>query len=135
MRIVSKGPIIIFDGRCNLCERSVRFVLKRDHKKQFRFAAIQTPAGRELVEGFGVGPPLDSIVLVAGGVAYIKSTAALHIASRVSGLWPLLKILLITPRPVRDWLYDVVAKNRYRWFGEKQACFIPTPEMRRRLLS
>ncbi len=102
---------MIFDGRCNLCSRCVQFVLTRDRRKQFRFVAIQTPAGREFVDRFGVGPPLDSIVLMADGVAYIKSTAVLHIAARLNGLWPLLKIFLVAPRPIRDWVYDLVGKE------------------------
>ena len=128
------GPIILFDGVCNLCDRFVQFVLARDWKEQFRFASLRSPAGRQLLEGFETAPREDSIVLIADGVACAKSSAALRIASRLSGLWPVLKILQIVPRPIRDWAYDVVAKNRYRWYGKSPACMIPTPEMRSRFL-
>ena len=130
-----ENPIILFDGVCNLCDHFVQFVLARDRRGRFRFASLQSPAGRQLLEGFGVGPHLDSVVLIADGVVHTRSDAALRIAARLNGLWPVLKILLLVPRPIRNWAYDVVAKNRYRWFGRNPACMIPTPETRSRFLS
>lgn len=130
-----EAPIILFDGVCNLCDHAVRFVLARDRAEQFRFAALQSPAGRQLLDAVGASPDLDSVVLIADGKAHTRSDAALRIAARLSGLWPGLTLLLIVPRPIRNWAYDFVAKNRYRWFGTRAACMIPTPELRSRFLS
>ena len=128
--------IVLFDGVCNLCSASVTFILKRDPKGLFRFAALQSEAGRNIFEKFGIpfAEPPASIVLVEGGKAYSESTAALRIARRLSGLWPLLYAGIVIPRPIRDAAYRWVARNRYRWFGKKDACMVPTPELRSRFL-
>lgn len=133
---MSEGPIILFDGVCNLCNHAVQFVLARDPKEQFRFASLQSPAGMDLVKKLGAeAQNMNSMVLIAAGAAYTRSDAALRIAARLSGLWPALRILLLVPRPIRNWAYDVVAKNRYRWFGKSSACMAPSPELRSRFLS
>src|SRR5438128_8000077 len=133
---MSEGPIILFDGVCNLCNHAVQFVLARDPKEQFRFASLQSTAGMDLLKKFGAeARNLDSMVLIAEGAAYTKSDAALRIAAQLSGLWPVFRILLLVPRPIRNWAYDVVAKNRYQWFGKRSACMAPSPELRGRFLS
>ena len=127
------NPVIFFDGVCNLCNSSVQFVIKRDKRKTFRFASLQSNASKEalpqeLTEG------LQSLVLLDEGKTYSKSTAALLISRRLSGVWPALSIFLIIPKFVRDGLYDFVAKNRYKWFGKSDSCMIPTPEMKSRFI-
>ena len=128
-------PVILFDGVCNLCTGSVRFVIERDSRKQFRFASLQSPVAEKLL-----GPQrneadrLESVVLVVGERIYRKSSAALLIARRLDGLWPLLSVLLAIPRPVRDAVYDWIGRRRYRMFGKRAACWQPRPELADRFL-
>jgi len=129
------SPIVLFDGVCNLCNASVNFIIDRDPSGVFRFASLQSPSGKELLERFGV--PTDtyySLVLIHGDHLFVRSTAALRIAARLRGPWRLLYALMLVPRPVRDRIYDWIARNRYKWFGQAEACRIPTPELRSRFL-
>jgi predicted DCC family thiol-disulfide oxidoreductase YuxK len=133
---VAERRTILFDGVCNLCNRSVRFVLARDPRERFVFAPLQSEKGRELLSRAGL--PLDapaSIVLLEGERSYEKSDAVLRILSGLSGLWPLLSLLRMVPRGLRDALYEWIAANRYRWFGQSAECPVPTPEQRRRFLA
>lgn len=126
---------ILFDGVCNLCNSSVNFVIDRDTKNQFKFASLQSEFGQEQVQRLGEDPgQLNSIVLIEGDRFYRKSTAALRIARRLSGGWPLLFAFVIIPPFLRDMAYDFIAKNRYRWFGKEDTCRIPTPELSHRFL-
>lgn len=122
--------IVLFDGVCNFCNASVRFVLKRDKKDQFRFASLQSYLGKKLTQERGINTDdIDSIILIDPGNAYyIKSTAALEIAKDLSGLYPMLSIFLFLPEGFRNVVYDFVAKNRYKWFGKSKTCPFPTPE-------
>lgn len=123
--------IILFDGVCNLCNDAVNFVIKRDKKNLFKFATLQS----EHAQDFGMDPTkMDSIILVDGEKQYSKSSAALHIAKHLSGGYPLLYAFMILPRFIRDWVYDYIAKNRYKWFGKKESCMIPTPELQEKFL-
>ena len=128
-------PVILFDGVCNLCTGSVRFVIERDSRKQFRFASLQSPVAEKLL-----GPQrneadrLESVVLVVGARIYRKSSAALLIVRRLDGLWPLLSVLLAIPRPLRDAVYDWIGRRRYRMFGKRAACWKPQPELADRFL-
>jgi len=131
----AEGPIVLYDGVCGLCDRSVQLILRNDRRGRFRFAALQSETGRALLEKFDLPPEaLDSVVLVQDGRAWRKSAAALRIARRMDAPWPLLWPLAIVPRPVADFFYDLVAKNRYRIFGKLDACMIPPPEVRARFL-
>jgi predicted DCC family thiol-disulfide oxidoreductase YuxK len=126
---------ILFDGVCNLCNASVRFVLRRDPHARFRFAALQSEAGRRLLEEHRLpADELSTVVVVADGRAYTRSDAALRIARGLGGAWPALGALRVVPRPLRDRAYGVVARNRYRWFGRREECMLPTPELRERFL-
>lgn len=128
-------PTILFDGICNLCDGSVRFVLARDPGERFAFAPLQSSKGRELL--LQVGLPADmpeSIVLVEGERSFVKSDAVLRILAGLSGLWPMLVVFRLVPRRLRDTIYDWIAANRYRWFGQRTECSVPTPEQRRRFL-
>ncbi|MCK0159653.1 thiol-disulfide oxidoreductase DCC family protein [Allomuricauda sp. F6463D] len=128
--------IILFDGVCNLCNSSVQFVIKRDKKDLFRYAALQSDIGQQLVAQRHIDTlTIDSIILIEPGVAYYtKSDAALEIAKDLGGLWKLTAIFAWIPTSVRNVIYDFVAKNRYKWFGKKESCMIPTPELKAKFL-
>ena len=126
-------PVILFDGVCNLCNGAVRFVVRFDAAGTFRFAPLQSAAGRALLDRHGLGEEaFDSVVLIENGIAYRKSDAALRIARRLDGPWPLAYPLAVLPRRVRDAAYDAVADRRYRLFGRSDECRIPPPELRER---
>ena len=127
--------IILFDGVCNLCNGAVNFVIKRDPRNVFKFTPLQEKQGVLLLKKHAVDSrKLDSIVLIENGKVYIKSSAALRIAKKLSNLWPLFFVLLIIPSFIRDGVYDFIAKNRYKWFGKKEQCMIPTPGLREKFL-
>lgn len=128
--------IILFDGVCNLCNSAVQFIIKRDKKDTFRYAALQSEIGTQLVAERAIDTSkVDSIILIEPGVAYFtKSDAALQIARSFGGLWSAMTIFSWIPKTFRDALYDLVAKNRYKWFGRKDACMIPTPELQAKFL-
>ncbi len=130
------GAVILFDGVCNLCNSSVNFVIDRDRGGYFQFAALQSDAGRRLIEQHGLsGDYLDSILLIEGGRCVAKSGAALRIARRMRGLWRVAFLLIVIPAPLRDMVYNWVARNRYRWFGKQDTCRVPTPELASRFLT
>lgn len=126
----------MFDGVCNLCNGAIRFIIKHDKKDQYRFAALQSDLGQELTSKRQIDTSkIDSIILIEPEVSYdIKSAAALKIGKSFGGLWRLLVIFEWIPTSISDAIYDVVAKNRYRWFGKKDACMIPTPELKAKFL-
>ncbi|WP_026968651.1 thiol-disulfide oxidoreductase DCC family protein [Algoriphagus terrigena] len=127
--------VILFDGVCNLCNTSIDFVLQRDKKDQFRVGALQSAEGKELLSRFDTNPDyLDSLVLIEGDQIYYRSTAALRIAKKLPGLWRILYGLIIFPPAIRDAVYDWIGKNRYRWFGKKNTCRLPTPEEKAKFL-
>lgn len=127
------GHIILFDGVCNLCNWSVRFVIKRDFKRKFRFAALQSDIGRAMVKDIKELPPGSStIIYLKGDSQYIKSTAVLHILKEIGGFWQMLYIGIIIPKPIRDFFYNLIAKYRYRIFGKRKDCIIPGPEIKDR---
>ncbi|WP_025740402.1 thiol-disulfide oxidoreductase DCC family protein [Aquimarina pacifica] len=124
--------IILFDGVCNLCNSSINFIIKRDKNSVFRYASLQSDIGMRLIAERNIDTSkLDSILLIEGeGVYSYKSTAALKIARQLSGIYPFLSVNLLLPKFFRDWIYDIIAKNRYKWFGKKDSCMIPTPELK-----
>lgn len=135
MNIDIKSPVLLFDGVCNLCNASVQWVLKRDRKGIFRFAALQSEAGRALLRQSGLSSEnFDTVVLVDGDRVFTRSDAALEIVRRIGGPWSLLGIFRIVPRPLRNAVYDWVARYRYRWFGKTQSCMIPQPEWANRFI-
>ena len=126
---------MLFDGVCNLCNGMVRFIIRRDLKRKFRFASLQSENGRQRLEMFGLsGSDFESFVLIQGDRCYIKSTAALKMFRELGGIWTILYVFIWIPRPLRDFLYDIIAKNRYRIFGKQETCLIPTPELEARFL-
>jgi predicted DCC family thiol-disulfide oxidoreductase YuxK len=127
--------IILFDGACGLCDRAVRFVLRRDQHAVFRFAPLQSQSGRAWLEKYGLGPSgADTVVLIEAERAYLRSDAALRIARHLQWPWPLLYAAIIIPRPIRDPIYDFIARRRYQWFGRVEPCAWITPEQRDRFL-
>jgi predicted DCC family thiol-disulfide oxidoreductase YuxK len=128
--------IILFDGVCNLCNSAVLFIIKRDAKDVFRFVALQSTIGIEICNYIGVDSnKMDSIILYEPSLAYYyKSEAALKIASQLGFFYSLAAVFKIIPERVRNHIYDYIAKNRYRWFGKKEQCMIPTPELKNKFL-
>ncbi len=130
---INSHPIILFDGVCNLCNSSVQFIIRRDPRSKFLFAALQSDFGTAQLHHFGMAPGmLNSIILIQNGKAHQKSSAALEIARSLSGLWPVMYIFKLVPRVIRDWVYDRIAKNRYKLFGRRDECMIPTLELKSR---
>lgn len=129
-------PILLFDGVCNVCNASVDFVLRHDRNARVRLGALQSPEGQALLERHGLsGAYLDSLVLIEDdGKAYVKSDAVVRLARYLAPPFPLLAAFGVLPRALRDRLYDLVARNRYRWFGVRDTCRLATPEERARFL-
>lgn len=129
------NPIVLFDGVCNFCVGSVQFIIRRDREGAFRFASLQSDIGRELALEHGVDPDaMNSLLLFEQGKLHLRSTAALRIARRLRFPWHLARIFLLVPRILRDPIYRLIAANRYRLFGKREECMIPTPEIRERFL-
>jgi predicted DCC family thiol-disulfide oxidoreductase YuxK len=129
-------PVVLFDGVCGLCQGVVRFVLPRDRAGRFRFAPLQSELGRTLLARHRLDPDaLDTFVVVDAAGAHTRSEAALRLAAGLGAPWSALGVLRALPRPLRDALYDVVARHRYRWFGRLDACPAPSPAWRERFLA
>jgi predicted DCC family thiol-disulfide oxidoreductase YuxK len=128
-------PIILFDGVCNLCNASVQFIINRDPKAKFRFTSLQSEAGQTIMKKFGLpDQALYSVMLVRDGKVHDRSRAALEIARGLSGLWPLMYAFIIVPPFLRNFVYDWISRNRYKWFGVRQECMMPTPDMKVRFI-
>lgn len=127
--------IILFDGVCNFCNDAVNFTIRHDAEGRFKFAPLQSEIGRELRTKYAVADDVDSTVLIEDDKAYTKSSAALRIMKALGGLWSLAFVFIIVPPPIRDFFYDLFARNRYRMFGQKDSCMIPTPDVQARFLS
>ncbi|MDN3586932.1 DCC1-like thiol-disulfide oxidoreductase family protein [Pedobacter aquatilis] len=126
-------PVIFFDGVCNLCNASVQFVIKRDKHKHFQFTALQGKFAEEILpQSVFNSNQINSILLLEGGMIYQKSSAALRIAKKLNGFWPLIYGFIIVPRFIRDWVYDIIAKNRYKWWGKQESCWVPIPALKSR---
>lgn len=131
------GPdsVVLFDGVCNVCNSAVNFIIDRDREGRFRFASLQSEAGRRLCKAHGIPLELDSIALVEGDRAYTESDAVLRIAKGLDGLWPALFSFVLLPRVARDRAYRYFAAHRYAWFGKLEACRVPTSDVLRRFLT
>ena len=137
MRIEVSPPdqIVVFDGVCNLCSHSAQFIVRHDRQHAFKLATAQSAAGRALLIESGLDPEkLETFVLLKAGRAYMRSDAALEIARTLNPPWRTLRILRVIPRMLRDPLYDLIARNRYRWFGKKDRCMMPTDDIRSRFI-
>lgn len=129
-------PVLYFDGVCNLCNVMVQLVIRKDKKAKFRFASLQSAAGKAILHQYQQqnNKKPDSIILQKDGLLYVKSTAALHVLLLMGGLYKLAVIGFVFPRFIRDVVYDFIARNRYKWFGKKDSCMVPTPELQSRFL-
>lgn len=129
------ASLVLFDGVCHLCNRFVQFVIVRDSAGQFQFGALQSASARRVLDLHDIPDPRpDTIVLVDEGRAFTRSAAALRIALKLPFPWPLAYGLIAVPRPLRDWIYDVIARNRFRWFGKRKHCMLPAPALRSRFI-
>jgi len=128
-------PVILFDGVCNLCNGFVQFVIKHDRRGRFKFTALQSDAGQQILNQVHfTDKSLSTVVLVQNNKAYVQSTAALKILAQLDGLWPLTYVAIILPAFLRNIIYTGIARNRYRWFGKQESCMVPTPELKSRFL-
>jgi len=126
--------IVLFDGVCNFCNGSVNFIIKNDPDGRFKFAPLQSEIGQELRAKHGIGDDVDSIILVEDGKAFTHSAAALRVARGLGGVWSLGYGFIVIPAFIRDWFYKLFAKYRYKLFGKRDVCMMPTPEVRARFL-
>lgn len=131
----SDYSLVLFDGVCNFCNFWVKFIYKRDKKAAFRFASLQSEAARPFLLRFQLSDEtFDSVVLIEQDKIYTESSAALRICRKLDGAWKLMYGFILVPKPVRDVIYRFVARNRYRWFGRRESCMLPTKQMRERFL-
>lgn len=135
-RIQDSYDIVLFDGVCNLCNFAVDLIIRNDKKGRLKVGALQDAKTKELLKEYDINSEyLDSIILIRGDRVFYKSRAALEVTKQLKGLWPLLYGFIIVPNFVRDPVYDWIARNRYRWYGKRDTCRLPTPEERARFLS
>ena len=128
-------PVILFDGACNLCNASVNYIIDHDPAARFRFASLQSEAGKAIAAEYGIdAQALSSMVLIEPGQAYLRSTATLRVYRQLKGPIRLLWLFILVPRPIRDAIYNLIAKRRYKWFGQRKACRLPTEADRDRFL-
>ena len=131
----SDQPVILFDGVCNFCNYWVNFAIKRDKRKELKFTTLQGETARQLLPKYNINPTsLSSVILIDNGKAYTQSSAAIRICKYLNGGWKLFYGLMIIPKFIRDFFYNIIARNRYKWFGKKESCMAPTPELRERFL-
>ncbi|ASV66642.1 MULTISPECIES: thiol-disulfide oxidoreductase DCC family protein [Cytobacillus] len=128
------SKIILFDGECNFCDQSVQFILKRDHQGDFYFASLQGENGQSLLRKHEIDPATDSFIYIEDDRAYDQSTAVIKVLQQLRGMWKLIAAFSIIPKPIRDKMYQFIAKRRYKWFGKKESCRLPSPEIRKRFL-
>jgi predicted DCC family thiol-disulfide oxidoreductase YuxK len=133
---MEQQPIILFDGVCNFCNSAVNFTLKRNKKANICFAPLQSEAGQKLLQQYNLpANEMRSFIIIENGIIYKQSTAALKVCRHLRGLWPLCYGFIIIPKFIRDGIYNWIARNRYKWFGMRQSCMIPTPEVKARFIS
>ncbi|HMT96183.1 MAG TPA: thiol-disulfide oxidoreductase DCC family protein [Ferruginibacter sp.] len=134
--MINNAPILLFDGICNLCNRTLQFIIAHDTQKLYRFASLQSAAGQKLLEQYKLSrSSYSSFVLIENNQAYTQSTAALKVAKNLSGPVKLMVVFNIIPVKIRDVVYNFIARNRYKWFGKKDQCMVPTPDLIKRFLS
>ena len=136
VNIPKNKKIILFDGICNLCNNAVLKIIKNDKKNLFLFASIQSNIGKQIINSLKIDTfKTDSIIVYEPGISYeIKSSAVLSITKHFKGFWMLTQLLWFFPKSLRDWVYDYIAKNRYKWFGKKESCLLPTQNLKAKFL-
>jgi predicted DCC family thiol-disulfide oxidoreductase YuxK len=129
------NDIVIFDGICSLCTHSVRFILNHEADQSIRFAPVQSLAGKRLMRDYGFDPDdAKTLVFLSAGKLYSKSDAVIQVSKSLRWPWKMLGAVKIIPRPVRDWVYDLIARHRYRWFGRYETCISPSPNLKARFI-
>jgi predicted DCC family thiol-disulfide oxidoreductase YuxK len=132
---LSEKNIVLFDGVCNLCNGAVNFLIDADRKQKLHFASLQSEVGQRLLEGRKMDASnFDTFVFISDGHTYTRSRAALEVMRTIGGAWSLLYILVIVPAFIRDAVYSLISRNRYRWFGKRDSCRMPTPELKSRFV-
>ena len=132
---LSHKTILLFDGYCNLCHSSVQFVMKHEKHNTLYFTSLQSPTGIELLNHYNIDPlKIDSLVLIENNTAYIKSSAALRLGKYLKGIYSLGYIFLLVPPFIRNWVYDYISKNRYKWYGKQDSCIVPDENLAKRFL-
>lgn len=130
------SPVILFDGVCNLCSNVVQFVIKRDKKNLYQFASLQSSFGQSVLKKYNLsGQYLNTFILLQKDKVYTKSTGALIVAKNLSGFWPALYIFILIPPFIRNFVYDIISKYRYTWFGKNEICWIPSPKLKSKFLN
>jgi predicted DCC family thiol-disulfide oxidoreductase YuxK len=133
---MTNNPVILFDGVCNFCNYWVNFAIKRDRKRKLRFTPLQGQTAKSLLPEYKINPgSLSTVILVDNGKVYTQSSAAIRVCKYLDGGWKLFYGLIIIPKFIRDFFYNIIARNRYKWFGKKESCMIPTAEVRERFLN
>lgn len=128
--------VVLYDGECNLCNNTVKFIIKRDKKKKIKFAALQSEYAQRIFREKQIKQDyIESIILLYNNKLYYKSYAALTIFKYLAGLWPVMYIFIIIPKFIRDYIYDYIAKNRIKWFGKTETCLVMTPELKKRFIA
>lgn len=132
---MTKSAILLFDGECNLCNRTVHFIIKRDKKAKVKFASLQSETGKQIMQQFNISSEyIDSIIFFENEKIYFKSSAALRLSKKMDGLWPLFYVFIVVPAFIRNFVYDYIAHNRIKWFGKADTCWVITPELKNRFL-
>ena len=132
---MNENPVIVFDGVCNYCNAVVNFIIRQDTKKVFRFATLQSDFGQKILKENNLPTDVfESFLLLDKGKLYLKSTAGLRLYNKLPWYWKWTQLFWIFPKFFRDWVYDIIAKNRYKWFGKREKCMVPTPEILERFL-
>ena len=132
---MTQPPVVLFDGVCNLCNSSVQFLIRRDKHERLRFASLQSEFGQETLKKFNLPEKeFNSFVFLENEKIYLRSAAALRIAYYLGGCWRIFQIFWIVPPFIRNAIYDLIARNRYKWFGKKTECMMPSPELKKRFL-
>jgi predicted DCC family thiol-disulfide oxidoreductase YuxK len=135
MQDSTSKKVVLFDGVCNLCNATVQFLLKRDHKKQFFYASLQSDYGKSIQNKFNLNEQeIQSFIFQDGDAVFTKSTGALRVLFQLGGLWKVTICLIVIPSFIRDMIYRYIAKNRYKWFGKKESCWLPNPAFKERFL-
>lgn len=133
--ILKLQPILLFDGECGFCNRSIQFYLKRERKKALKFASLQSETGKSLLNYFEIDPAkMDSLVLIRNNQAFVKTCAVLRITTYMKGIWPVMAVFIVFPPFMRNWVYDWIAKRRMKWFGRVEHCALLKQEDKQRFL-
>jgi predicted DCC family thiol-disulfide oxidoreductase YuxK len=133
--MLTDKKIVLFDGVCNLCSSTVQFIIKRDKKNQFLFASLQSVQASELLKKYSYDESeLNSFVLIDDSKIYTHSSAVLRVLKHLSFIWSVCYIFIILPKFIRDGVYNYIAKHRYKWFGKKEECWVPTPDLQSKFL-